>query len=178
MALDPSNFGSVSLVPISGEGWRHISTAYDALSGEGARIRGGRFNPPSSFPVLYICRSRPCVVAELERLGTLEGIGLEGLLPRSLYKYEYELEKVLNLTDGSVRDLIGIDRNVLTGPDWTTCREIGVAFHAIGVQGILTPSATGVGEVLAVFVQNIGLGVVSPSFIEDWSTASDIELQS
>ena len=140
-------------------------------------MQGARFNPPESFPVLYICRSRPCVVAELERLGTLQAIGVDGLLPRSLYKYDVELERVLDLTNESVRSLIGVDPNVLTGPDWTVCREIGSAFHALGVQAILSPSATGIGEILAVFAQNIGLGIVRPIFVENWGTSDQIYRQ-
>lgn len=175
MVLDPSGFGSAPLGPLSGEGWRHLSPSYDPLSGEGARIRGGRFNPPGSFPVLYICRSRPCVVSELERLGTSEGIGVEALLPRALYKYDLALERVLDLTNLAVRAGIGIDLDVLVAPDWTVCQEIGAAFHALGAQGIVSPSATGVGEVLALFMQNLGMGHVGPNYVEQWRFPSDID---
>jgi len=51
-------------------------------SGEGARLNGGRFNLPDSFPVLYLCTTRPWVVAEMRRLGERQAIGVESLLPR------------------------------------------------------------------------------------------------
>ncbi|MGH2928380.1 MAG: RES domain-containing protein [Solirubrobacteraceae bacterium] len=70
------------LLPFTGQDWRQIAPRYDPLSGEGARLHGGRFNPPGSFPVLYICQSRPCAAAELKRLGERQAIGVEGLLPR------------------------------------------------------------------------------------------------
>jgi len=42
----------------------------------------------------------------------------EGLLPRVLYRYEIELDRVLDLTDGEVRARVGLGADVLdrTGP--------------------------------------------------------------
>ncbi len=49
-------------------------------------------------------------------------IGVGGVLPRALYRYEIELDRVLDLTDGDVRAQVGLATDVLTGPDWTACR--------------------------------------------------------
>lgn len=38
----------------------------------------------------------------------------------------------------------------------------------------MSPSATGIDDVLAVFVQNIGLGTVEPTLAEEWHTLADI----
>jgi len=111
----------------------------------------------------------------LERLGTSEGIGVEALLPRALYKYDLALERVLDLTNLTVLAGIGVDLDVLVAPDWTVCQEIGVAFHALGAQGIVSPSATGVGEILALFIQNLGMGHVGPNYVEQWNIPSDID---
>lgn len=51
----------------SGHGYRQQSPGYDPLSGEGARIQGGRVNPPDSFPVLYLCSTAWCAAAEFIR---------------------------------------------------------------------------------------------------------------
>ncbi|MDQ2724536.1 MAG: RES family NAD+ phosphorylase, partial [Actinomycetota bacterium] len=147
----------------------------EPLSGEGARIHGGRFNPPGSFPALYLCQSRPCAVAELRRFGERQSIGVEGLLPRLLYRYEINLDRVLDLTNDEVSAQIGLSLDVLTGPDWTTCRELGSTLHALGAQGIKSPSATGVGEILVVFVQQIGLGRLEPHLAEEWHSIDQVE---
>lgn len=162
---------------LSGEGWRHLSPRHDPLSGEGARLNGGRFNLPGSFPVLYICRTRPCAVAELTRFGDRQAIGVEGLLPRYLYRYEITLDRVLDLTVDAVRGDIGLSSEVLTGPDWTACQQLGTTAHALHVQGILSPSATGVDEVLAVFVQHIGRGILEPTKVEEWNMLGDLMAQ-
>lgn len=174
MEIDPSRVATTGLSLFTGHGWRQLSPRYDSLSGEGARIHGGRFNPSGSFPVLYLCQSRKCAVAELERLGAHQAIGVDGLLPRSLYRYEISLARVLDLTSDEVRTDVGIGLDVLTGPDWTTCQELGSTAHALGVQGISSPSATGVGDVLAVFVQHIGLGRIEPRLVEEWRSSDDL----
>jgi len=175
VTIDAGRVAAAPLAPFSGEGWRHLAPRYDPLSGEGARIHGGRFNPPGSFPVLYLCQSRPCVIAELRRSGERQAIGVEGLLPRMLYRYEIALDRVLDLTDVDVRAQVGLGPDVLTGPDWTACRELGSTLHALGAQGVNSPSATGVGEVLAVFVQHIGLGRLEPEPVEEWRSVDQVD---
>jgi len=172
--LDPAKVAAAPLGPFAGEGWRHLSPRYEPLSGEGARLNGGRFNPPGSFPVLYLCRTRPCGVAELHHLGDRQAIGLEGILPRVVYRYEIELTRVLDLTIHAVRQATGLKSEVLAGPDWTACQELGTTAHALGAQAILSPSATGVDNVLAVFVQHIGLGTLTPTLVEEWHQPSDL----
>lgn len=174
MDVDPARVATAALSPFSGEGWRHLSPRHDPRSGEGARRHGGRFNPAGSFPVLYICRTRSCAVAELQRLGERQAIGVKGLLPRYLYRYDIRLDRVLDLTDVGVRREVGLALEVLTGPDWRTCQELGSTAHAVGVQAVMSPSATSIDDVLAVFVQNIGLGTVEPTLAEEWHTLADI----
>lgn len=174
--------GRVERRRFAGDGYRHQSARHDPRSGEGARIHGGRFNPPESFPVLYLCLDRPCAVAELRRLGRRAVVGVDGLLPRRLYRYELDLERVLDLTDAGVLEDLGTTPEALTADDWSFCQEIGVASHAQGDQGILCPSATGTGTVLAAFPVQLGLGLRDVQLAERWEevsqlNASDAELE-
>jgi RES domain-containing protein len=173
--LYPERLARARLSPFVGTGYRHVSPKYDPLSGEGARINGGRFNPPGSFPVLYLCLTRECAVAELCQAGQRQAIGVEGLLPRRLYRYNVALDRVLDLTDPRSRTAVGVSSDVLTGPDWKGCQELGSAGHALGVQAIRSPSATGVDDVLAVFVQNLGLGTLEPELVEEWGSVHELE---
>lgn len=175
MAIDAARVAGAQLSAFTGQGWRQLSPRYDPLSGEGARLHGGRFNAPGSFPVLYVCQSRPCAVAEFKRLGGRQTIGVEGLLPRMLFRYEIALDRVLDLTSEDTRAQVGVSLDVLTGPDWTACQELGSIVHALGAQGVSSPSATGVGAVLAVFVQRIGLGRVEPQLVEQWHAIEDVD---
>lgn len=154
---------------------RHLSPAYDPRSGEGARLHGGRFNPPDRFPTLYLCETRPCAVAELTRLGTRHVVGVEGLHPRVLYRYELRLDQVLDLTDPQVREHIGVSVADLTGDDWSLCQTIGTDAHDAGDQAIRTYSATDVDTVLAVFPNRLGTGLINVELVERWGTAADLD---
>jgi RES domain-containing protein len=163
------------LSAFAGTGWRHLGPVHDPLSGEGARLSGGRFNPPDSFAVLYLCTTRPCAVAEMRRLGERQAISVANLLPRALYRYEIELARVLDLTAEEVARHVGISRQVLTGPDWSECQALGTVAHALGIQAIRAPSAAGVDDVLAIFVQYIGTGRLEADLSEEWHSIDDLE---
>lgn len=146
----------------------------DPLSGEGARMRGGRFNPPDSYPVLYLCTTRPCTVAELRQLGRRQIIGVEGLLPRVLYRYEISLDRVLDLTSSVTLQHLEITAQQVTGADLAIPRQIGEAAHATGIQAVKAPSATGVDEVIAVFPELLGSGHLIPELLERWDSTEDL----
>ena len=124
--------------------------------------------------MLYLCTSRPCAVAETRRLGERQAIGVENLLPRVLYRYEIQLERVLDLTAEEDARRVGISRQVLIGPDWSECQALGTGAHALGIQAIRSPSAAGVDDILAVFVQHIGVGTIVPSLAQECNSINDL----
>lgn len=174
MPLVSGRLPTAPRVPLSVAAFRNQAPKYDSLSGEGARIHGGRFNPPGSFPVLYLCETRPCVVAEFERQAAKNVVGVDGLLPRVLYRYELQLDRVLDLTDVAVREHIGVSIDDLMKEDWTTCQAIGTDAHDLGDQAVRSFSATGVDVVLAVFPESLGAGLISVDLDERWHTAADL----
>jgi hypothetical protein len=101
-------------------------------------------------------------------------IGLEGLLPRMLYRYEISLDQVLDLTSGGALDHLGITTAQIIGADVTVPRQIGESAHATGFQAILAPSATGVDQILAVFPELLGSGRLIPQPLERWESISDL----
>ncbi len=175
MEVSTERVATAPHVVYEGEAYRHMAARWDdPLSGEGARINGGRFNPPDSFPVLYLCTTRPCAVAELRRLGERQVIGVEGLLPRVLYRYETMLDRVLDLTADETLAHLGVTVTQITGADLTVPRQIGEAAHATGSQAIRAPSATGVDEVLAVFPELLGGGRLFPEPLERWESVEHL----
>ena len=174
MPIDPDRVAAASLSPFTGQAWRQLGPRHPPLSGEGARLHGGRFNPPESFPVLYLCRSRPCAAAELARMGERQSIGIEALLPRRLYRYEVSLFRVLDLTDEVTRRALDIEQDVLMRSSWSACQGLGTIAHSLSIQAINSPSATGVGEVLAVFSENVEETDLKATFVEEWREVSDV----
>ncbi len=172
--LDERLVEAVDRLPRSafaGRVFRHLGPGQSVTSGEGARIRGGRWNPPDSFAVLYLGLTRGTVKAEFYRLADREEMPPENLLPRRLQEYRVELQSVLDLRDSDVRSMLGLSDAVLAGDEPTLCQAIGDAAHYAGFEDLVAPSATGSGEILAVFTDRLMAGShVSPGASTMWET--------
>jgi RES domain-containing protein len=72
-------------------------------------------------------------------------------LPRDVCTIRIELERVLDLrTLESLRG-VGLDPASIRGGDMLPSQRVGDAAHKLGFEGVLAPSATGIGETLVVF---------------------------
>lgn len=138
--------------PFHGRAWRHVRPEYPPLSGEGARAVGGRWNPPASFPTLYLGLDVAVVTAEFYRHLARQGLRAEDALPRVMYQYDVRLSRVVDLrSPASWRDL-GLTADRIRGSDQQRCQAVGDAVHYLGLEGLLAPSAAGKGEVLVIFL--------------------------
>lgn len=162
--------------PYSGTCYRQQSPKYDPLSGEGARMQGGRFNPPNSFAALYLCSTPGCAAAEFMRFATDHPIGPAGLLPRSLYRYAVDFSNVLDLTDLATLDHLDVAPDRLLQEDRKLTHAIGELAHQFLYQGVLNGSATGVDSVLSVFTDNLRSGRLLPELETTWTDLDDIPI--
>ena len=152
-----------------GTAYRQQGPGYDPRSGAGARRHGGRFNPPRSFPVLYLALTLETAAAELRHIADRSGIALRDALPRELFSFELDLTRVLDLRDEDALSELEVTRDDVLAPDQQRSREIGEAALSVGLQAIAAPSATGTGEVLAVFLDNLGVGRCEPTRLGTWN---------
>ncbi len=173
-SFDPRALDRVSGAALSEVAYRNQARGFDPRSGDGARRLGGRFNPPHSFPVLYLCLTRACVVAELTRQAERQGLQVGALLPRELFEISADLDKVLDLTDAETLDALGIAPPDLVREDHRFTRELGEAAHEQAFQAIRSPSATGIDHVLAVFPENLAGAVLDVRLLGEWNTADDL----
>jgi len=172
--FDRFRLSGVELEPLDAVGYRSQALGFDPRSGEGARRAGGRYNPPRSFPVIYLCLTRPCVVAELRTQAVRQNIYVSDLLPRELWSIATSLERVLDLTDVGVLASLDVDAEALVRPDHAFTQQMGEAGHERGIQAIRSRSATGVDEVLAVFPENFGAATLQVELIQVWSSEDDL----
>ena len=172
--FDPSRLTGVAPTALESVGYRNQAPGFDPRSGEGARRQGGRFNPPRSFPVVYLCLTRPCVVAELTTRAARQSVQVSDLLPRELWSVATTLERVLDLTDQAVLDTLGIQAADLERTDHAFTRQIGEAAHERQMQAIRSPSATGVDHVLALFPENLGVATLTVELVKLWETEQDL----
>lgn len=148
---------TVSRLPartFDGAAFRHLATGYQPLSGDGARTVGGRWNPPRSFPVLYLALDDETTKAEFLRLAAKQGRAPRDFLPRDLCSYEVRLQRVLDVRDSKTRRDVGLSTEP-DGDDLAASQSVGEAAHLVGFEAILAPSATGSGEILAVLLDRL-----------------------
>lgn len=156
-----------------GATYRHVTVGRAPLSGEGARIQGGRWNPPDRFPALYLGLTTDVVAAEFHRMARLNRRTVADFLPRELYRIDVSLRTVIDLRDRATAGQLGIDPWTLTGDDRTWTQAAGDAVHYLSIEGILAPSATGTGDVLVVFTDILGASsVMTPTHLGRWDDPS------
>lgn len=126
------------------------------LSGEGARMIGGRWNPPASFAVIYLGLSLEVVIAEFHRLAARQRLAPDHFLPRALYRYDLDLHNVLDLRKTAARGTLALSDADLGAEHPNASQAVGEAAFACGREAILAPSATGAGQVLAVYLERLG----------------------
>lgn len=174
----PKLVASVDRLPatnFAARAFRHQAARYDPLSGRGARINGGRWNPPNSFSVLYLALDEVTVALEFRRHAARQGRSVTHFLPRTLYAYDLTLQNILDLQDEEARRVMGVTTNQITSDDLRPCQHVGEAAQHVGREGILAPSATGVGMVLAVFLDSISAGSsIEPHAAGVWKAPGDL----
>ncbi|GGE04500.1 hypothetical protein GCM10011390_24310 [Aureimonas endophytica] len=83
--------------------------AREPLSGRGAEIYGGRFNP-KGMPALYASLSIMTALREANQVGSLQ--------PTVLVSYEAAIERVFDATDAGLLQAAGLDPAALADPSW------------------------------------------------------------
>ncbi|MCU7916795.1 MAG: RES domain-containing protein [Candidatus Thiodiazotropha sp. (ex Epidulcina cf. delphinae)] len=115
--------------------------SFSPVSGEGAKLRGGRFNP-KGIPALYLSLTTPTALVEYN-----QGFPHRPQ-PVTLCAYEIDCDDLLNLEDSDQRDIAGISRAEMacawelmlamkqTPPTWLMAERLITA----GIAGIIVPS--------------------------------------
>lgn len=140
--------------PWKGRAWRFHRRTYSATDAGGALLVSGRYHRGSDqFPrsevwaALYLALRPEVSLGEVLRHSSLQ------LLPQlneyRLSELEVELEAVLDCRNAAALCLSPED--LIRDYDFTITQEIAAAAIAQGAEGLLAPSATGLGDNLVVF---------------------------
>lgn len=89
--------------------YRYTGAHRDALSGEGARRFGGRWNPPLLFPAIYLADSAQACMVEVERAAQAASTTAEKMLEAAYRLHTIDVTDlaVLDLTTPQAREAVG-----------------------------------------------------------------------
>lgn len=139
-------------ISVSGSFFRHAAPGRNAFAGG----TGGRWG--SNFPVIYLGRPEDSIVVEAYRhLVEETGVPAEYVKPRVEYTVQVNAEQILDLTDPTVAAAVGLDDDDFRSAvdDYEACQAVAAAAHQLKYHGVLAPSASGLGETLALFPERL-----------------------
>ena len=136
-----------------GDTWRGHRPKYAAIDATGSRLHSGRYNrgldhfqPHEVWAALYLGLGRDICIGEVLRHTT------PAQLPRFNYRFtriRVALSQVLDCRDPTLLGLTPLD--LWHDTDWTIPQSLAAMAIARGVEAILVPSATRLGDNLVVF---------------------------
>jgi hypothetical protein len=151
----------------------------DPLEGHHAARYGGRWNPPESFPVIYLCRDEAVARANLRRLLAPHPYGPEDLRPEAapvLVGVTVREGRFLNVVTDAGCAAAGLPKTYPKDSRGrvvprTRCHPLGTAAHETGLRGVAArsaaPGAPKGGEELAHFGRR-GLRRGATRTFEQW----------
>ena len=152
----------------------------DPLDGSYAQHRGGRWNPPGSFPVVYLARSLATARANVYRLLVDQPYGPEDLDPTTapvLVATDVPTDTYVDALTARGLASLGLPRSYPLDPSGATvprerCEAIGQSAWEAGEPGVAcrnaAPTTPARGEELAWFERRGRLRVDSIDRFEQW----------
>lgn len=146
-------------VEVIGSFERHCSLRWDSLQASAA---GGRWGQRGAFEVLYLGRPRDSVVVEAYRhlvedeLDAPDDLAAS-VLERRVVTCDVSVDNILDLRPVAAQQRVGLTDEALRSEvgEYSACQAIGAAAHQLRMNGVLAPSASGLGDTLALFALNL-----------------------
>jgi RES domain-containing protein len=122
-----------------------------------SRLYPGRFNT-ARVGAAYVSREPETAIEELRRRAARDGVSLADMHPRSIFVIDLLLHEVVDLTAPGQLEVWGLSARDLANDDMQRCQEVAGVAARLGAEAIRWSSATGAGQSLAVFVDQLRPG--------------------
>jgi RES domain-containing protein len=133
--------------------WRAVREPYETLSTRGARLRGGRWNPPG-VPALYASFDPTTVRAELARVAAMRGLPEESIYPVRLAQLALSAP-VIELIDAETLRELGVDAPLTVLAPREQTQRIGAAAAGLGIETLIVPSVASRANNAVIFPDNL-----------------------
>ena len=140
----------------------------DFISGAGAKLEGGRWNPPFGVPTLYAASSPELATAETFAFARKSGFTPRTLLPRVIKAISVCVSRLVDTTDGGIRRALMVSKQRMLDTDWRKAnamgkealtQAIGRAAAETGLEGLIVSSVEQPGEFnLVLFLNSLRSG--------------------
>ena len=153
---DLSALSNVAPIAFEGQVWRVALHRHQdkILSTEGNRYFDGRYHRAGETGILYTSCEARTAGDEVARHAPVELLA-DGLAAGTI---KVVLTKVLDLTQHAVRKKLGLSKEILMGSDYSPTQALSLQARRLGIQGLIVPSAAGVGYNLIIFEDNLSEG--------------------
>jgi RES domain-containing protein len=125
------------------------ATETDLVTGEGSRRFGGRWNPPG-LAAIYASVTPETAMAETLAHVRYFCLPIHSVMPRTFVALDFQLNRVLDLTDGRIRQRLGLSEKRIVETDWRAEMDagrepvtqlVGRAAADVGLEGLIVPSS-------------------------------------
>jgi RES domain-containing protein len=129
-------------------GPRH-TTPEDIVSGIGAFLAGGRWNPVGEMKVVYLSQDPETATKEALEHFRYHALPISSALPKVIVAVSVKVERLLDLTPAALSKDLPVSLPELLAEDWralmsknmeSASQALGWAAYAAGFQGIKVPS--------------------------------------
>ncbi len=148
-------------IRLTGRFERHSSLRWEQGSELRGSSAGGRWGAPRAYEVLYLGRPPASVVAEAYRHLVDDELDHPDLaaqvLERRIVACEVDVPGVIDLRPSAARERLGLTPEIMSSDvgDYDLCQRVGAGAHQLQASGVIAPSASGLGETLALFTLNL-----------------------
>lgn len=116
---------------------------------------GGRWHPPNSFQAVYFADGRESAISEAYRriVNAFDPPLPPAGVTLRLWRLGIDANEVLDLRQRDAWQKLGLTLDDLRSPlrHYEACQLVGKTAHQLGLQGIIAPAATGIGNHLSLF---------------------------
>ena len=147
---------------IGGVWWRHLPHGGDPLH-HADPAADGRWQQGETIAALYFAKEEETAWAEWYRALAERGLPPEMGLPRDLWRYEIQLESVIDLSSAAALQEHGLQSPRPTQRQWPSFQQVGEGLWRSGAKAILYESAADpMNLALCVFVSDESISGLHP----------------
>jgi RES domain-containing protein len=152
--------------PLEGDFFRSVAFRYfhpdNVISGEGTRLKGGRFVPVGVRAVYASLEEETALREVMSRKIALGGRSQISVAeyPRMTYVLSVATNRNLDLAVTLPSELANVVRRCLRGSGYSESQKLAAIWISEGIDSVVFPSATGTGRNIAVYLANAAAGSV------------------